>query len=310
MLNNNGNIIEKSHYYPTGIRYYAESTSSTITLPFRYNSKEFMTINGLNRYDYGARFYDPSIGRWHTVDPKAEKYKSWSPYNFVADNPINLIDPNGMDWNTDKDKSYQYDPNVTKDSRLKDGQTYVGKTHDIKNGNGDIITSYRKDGSIFFANDMDAIKRISDNDKKYDKEELGFFTDGGVLITPDYKNTRPKCTPTGEENYNYTLEDNVLKDANGNAFNVYGSIHTHFGDTDPYPSGTSQYGDVGDRQYFSRFTPNKPALTLDESGNIQGIIGKYTPAGDNRWGWLPNMSIGNFKNDKDLRLRISKFYIK
>lgn len=46
-------------------------------------------------YDYGWRQYMPDIGRWYGMDQLSEMYHSLSPYNYVANNPVNFVDPDG-----------------------------------------------------------------------------------------------------------------------------------------------------------------------------------------------------------------------
>ena len=57
-----------------------------------YNGKDLVDDFGLNWYHYGARWYDPQIGRWTTMDPADELH---SPYVYVGNNPVMLIDPDG-----------------------------------------------------------------------------------------------------------------------------------------------------------------------------------------------------------------------
>ena len=90
-----GNVKETNDYYPFGG---LMSSSSAEGHPYKYNGKELDRKGGLDWYDYGARQYDATIGRWHAVDPLCEKYYSISPYVYCANNPVKYIDPDGRDW--------------------------------------------------------------------------------------------------------------------------------------------------------------------------------------------------------------------
>lgn len=68
--------------------------------PYKYNGKELDQMHGLNLYDYSARYYEPAIGRFTTVDPLAEMYYSISPYAYCNNNPLRFIDPTGMAYSS------------------------------------------------------------------------------------------------------------------------------------------------------------------------------------------------------------------
>ena len=98
-FNENKQIIQEDSYYPYGMNMAGLSHISGEDLPnkYLYNGKELQDDFGLEWYDYGTRFYDPTGVHWTTVDPMAEKYVNISPYAYAANNPILFIDRDGKE---------------------------------------------------------------------------------------------------------------------------------------------------------------------------------------------------------------------
>ena len=89
LINNSATITEPFRYHFTGqeeqagITYSPGSSTSLLSLPYT---------------DFGARQYSPTLSRWLVPDPMSEKYYGESPYAYCANNPVNIVDPDGMDW--------------------------------------------------------------------------------------------------------------------------------------------------------------------------------------------------------------------
>ena len=95
-----GIVNQVSNYYPFGMEYgeSAEDQTEVTYQNYLFGGKEFDRKYELNLSDFGARSYDATSGRWLTMDPLAEKYYSISPYAYCGNNPILLIDPEGLEW--------------------------------------------------------------------------------------------------------------------------------------------------------------------------------------------------------------------
>ncbi|MEH0152860.1 SpvB/TcaC N-terminal domain-containing protein [Limibacter armeniacum] len=87
-----GEVYQHLEYFAFG-ETFVEEHSNTHRTPYLFNGKELDAETGL--YYYGARYYDPRTSIWLSVDPKAEKFAEWTPYNYSSNNPINLFDPDG-----------------------------------------------------------------------------------------------------------------------------------------------------------------------------------------------------------------------
>ncbi|MBB2145782.1 RHS repeat-associated core domain-containing protein [Pedobacter sp. LMG 31464] len=83
--------LQQDNYYAFGLRH----STTAGTNNYLYNGKELQ--DELGQYDYGARFYDPTIGRWNSVDPSSEQggQESLTQYQYGMNNPVRYTDPDG-----------------------------------------------------------------------------------------------------------------------------------------------------------------------------------------------------------------------
>jgi len=128
------NTTAETHYYPFGMTLHGLNQPlrhhrDPIKSQYLYNGKELQSDNGLEWYDYGARFYDAQLGRWHVPDPLAENHYDISPNDFVGGNPISRIDLFGLDWYYNDSLGYNWYNSSDKTYTDDNSNEYVNKGH-------------------------------------------------------------------------------------------------------------------------------------------------------------------------------------
>jgi RHS repeat-associated protein len=183
-------IVQETHYDPWGleIKELGYQYGGIKVNPYLYNGKEAIGHLGIELYDYGARMYDPVIGRWSVVDPMADQREWLSPYNYVQNNPMLRVDPDGMldeynfnvdtgefDWISDKGGDERQYVNVVNNEGDLLGEGSV---------QGSEVYAYRLRESVVLTN-FDA----EFDDRSYNRENGYQYSSGDFQLRNEYRKT-------------------------------------------------------------------------------------------------------------------------
>ncbi|ROH90618.1 RHS repeat-associated core domain-containing protein [Chryseobacterium cucumeris] len=156
-------IDRTTNYYPFGLEFGGDlSTANSISPNYKYSThgKEKQQETGWS--DFGTRMYMSDIGRWGVPDPLSEKFTGVSSYNYVLNNPLRYVDPDGnapVDWvlqNINGVSTWTYMANVKTVSQAKAaGITDAAAVYSYANisgqgfmGTGKYSYSLNQDGSV------------------------------------------------------------------------------------------------------------------------------------------------------------------
>ena len=121
ITNLDGEVSQHIEYVPFG-EVFIEERNNTWNTPYLFNAKEFDEETGM--YYYGARYYEPRISIWMSIDPMQEKTPNYSSYCYTLNNPIIFIDFYGLETSSPGDV-YSSDGRYLRNDGKNDSKVYV-----------------------------------------------------------------------------------------------------------------------------------------------------------------------------------------
>jgi RHS repeat-associated protein len=289
-------IVEESNYYPFGLKHKGynnviSSNGNSTAQKFGFGGKELNEELGLEWHDFGARNYDASLGRWMNLDPLGEKMYEWSPYNYVLNNPLIFIDPDGEYPILITTRSYapyktfgpgnkwHGDGRGHSNSRNASSRTSVTITHDTRTREttavGGQSRSYTTDGK------RDATSRTSvDNRSKGEKIDvhsygnnaaqkgswdIDQFTKLDAKIDGDIDSEHTLNVTGTISGDDFPNQESIVTDSEGNTVTL-GTFET---------SGDRQSGPVTDLPFENEGDVNikvNVSIKVDKNGVFQGVM--------------------------------------
>jgi RHS repeat-associated protein len=198
-----GNVITYEEYHPFGTSSYQATNAGILSSSkrYRYVGKERDEESGL--YYYGARFYAPWLCRFMSCDPKAAQFPDQSPYNYCFNNPINLIDPDGMEPEGMGDEVVNNTSNIGFPENPKDGDEYIHYNQEQNANWGYVYNAASQSwlGTGTAAN-LPTVEVISSATPR------AAFTGGPMMGQPESELHNPLPNPSGP--INNTFVNNLL----------------------------------------------------------------------------------------------------
>jgi len=133
---------------------------------YLFGGQELQPEFGLDWYSFEFRNYDPQLGRFHVIDPMIEKHYDYSGYAYVYNNPINLVDPFGLDTTfADNNAKVAFDNTYSQTEagieRLNKKKDKIKSKLEAKTTSKKLIRKYRRTSNKLHA--LNEVKGVLDN---------------------------------------------------------------------------------------------------------------------------------------------------
>ena len=300
-----GEVYQHLEYFAFGETFVEEHSNRKHT-PYKFNGKELDEETGL--YYYGARYYDAKTSIWLAVDPMAEKRLWVTPYNFVQNNPLTRIDPDGL---TD----FELNTETGQINQVGDATDTPDRLLDSKNNNvivGDVDKGLLKDDQNIMKDGLETSNakggtKLAVGISRYTKDEIGgtVYENGEgetFLSISAYKHSTFKRNGQGKVSeviagFSLTLSKSEFTSGDGSfTGKPKYSFHTHPG----HPDGIGNIGTAipSDADILGAFNSDIPQVIYGarsatyngQTGNtsitdvpsVKGWNGKILPGGVTR----------------------------